>query len=808
MKILLIEDNPGDARLLLEMLKDTPGDFALDSVERLGLGLEYLAAHEVDVVLLDLNLPDSSGLDTIARLHGRFSLLPVVIMTSVDDEELVVQAIRHGATDYLVKGQTDGRLLRRTILYAIERKQAEIALTWRNVRFRLLSETAGRLLSSQEPEETIQTICHDVTNFLDCQVFFNFLVDDEENRLNLNTYAGIPEEEADKIATLDFGEDLCGHVAREGRKIIVEHVQETHGEPNALIKSFGVKAFACYPLISNGAVIGTLAFGTRTRSTFAEEELDLMKTVTDQVATAVARKKAEAALQRNEEELATILASVPIIMLVVNPDRRVLQVNEAAAKFAGRRQVDMSGMRPGEALQCLYALDDPQGCGFGPQCQNCMTRLTVLNTLETGVNHYQVEWHAPFLRNGKQEEVTFLLSTVLMGTGTSGQALVCIEDISARKRTEEALQRSEERATGQAVRLQTVLDTAPAIIWIAHDRECRVITGNRAADDYLRVPVGLNVSKSGAEADRLAHFRVFRDGVELPPAELPIQVVAATGQGLADYGMELRFDDGTVRHLLGNISPLLGDSGEPNGAIGAFIDITERKKMDQLKDEFIGMVSHELKTPLTVVTGAIYTSMTKGVSAKDKKELLHDAVSGAEELTSIIDNLLELSRFQADRLQLNIEPVDVGQVARNVTGKLEKKSALHRLMRDIPETLVPVMADAFRVERILYNLVDNAIKYSPKGGTVTVSAREQDNSVVVTVTDQGIGISVENQARLFEPFQRIQQSHLGIAGVGLGLNVCKRLLEVQGGRIWVESTPGKGSTFSFMLPAAREFEGG
>ena len=113
------------------------------------------------------------------------------------------------------------------------------------------------------------------------------------------------------------------------------------------------------------------------------------------------------------------------------------------------------------------------------------------------------------------------------------------------------------------------------------------------------------------------------------------------------------------------------------------------------------------------------------------------------------------------------------------------------------------MADAFRVERILHNLVDNAIKYSPKGGTVTVSAKEDNGSVVVAVRDEGMGISLENQALLFEPFQRIQTSSAGIAGVGLGLNVCKRLLEVQGGHIWVDSKPGKGSTFSFSLPAAK-----
>ena len=803
MRILLIEDNPGDARLVQEMLKEIPGDFTLHSVDRLNAGLDHLRKNEVDVVMLDLNLPDSSGVDTVAKLHSQFSSLPLVIMTSTDDEALAMQAMRYGATDYLVKGQTDARLLRRTLFYAVERKQTEMALTSRNVRFRLLSETASRLLSSEEPEEIVQSICRDVMNFLDCQVFFNFLVDEGKSRLRLNAYAGVSEEEADKMATLDFGVAVYGCVARDGKRIIAEHVQETPDERTDIVRGYGVRAFACHPLISKGMVIGTLSFGTKTRSTFTEEELELMRTVTDQVAAAVARKNAEEALTQNEEELATILASVPVMLLVVDDERRVTQVNEEAAKFAGWPPEEMVGRLAGEALHCLHSLDDPRGCGFGLSCKDCMTRLTVLDTLEKGNNHYQIEWSAPFLHDGRKKDVTFLLSTVVMPSGSGRQVLVCIEDISERKRAEEALKKSEENATEQAVRLQTVLDTAPAIIWLAHDRECRVITGNHAAYNFLRASDGTNLSKTGAEAEKLAHFRVFKDGIELVPKEMPLQVVAATGRGIVESNIEFRFDDGTASFLLGNVSPLFDEEGKSDGAIGAYMDVTERKKMDQLKDEFIGMVSHELKTPLTVVTGALYTSMTKGVSAKEKRELMQDAISGAEELSSIIDNLLELSRFQADRLELHIEPVDVLQATRNMIGKLEKKSALHCLVTDIPAGLAPVMADAFRVERILHNLVDNAIKYLPKGGTVTVSAKEDNGSVVVAVHDEGIGISPENQALLFEPFQRIQAKSAGIAGGGLGLNVCKRLLEVQGGRIWVDSQPGKGSTFFFALPAAK-----
>ncbi len=112
-----------------------------------------------------------------------------------------------------------------------------------------------------------------------------------------------------------------------------------------------------------------------------------------------------------------------------------------------------------------------------------------------------------------------------------------------------------------------------------------------------------------------------------------------------------------------------------------------------------------------------------------------------------------------------------------------------------------VSADRVRIERIILNLVDNAIKYSPKGGDIVIFGQRKDNSLVLGVRDQGIGISVEDQTKLFKPFERLETT-TGIAGVGLGLNVCRRLVEAQGGRIWVESEPGKGAIFSFTLPLA------
>jgi signal transduction histidine kinase len=228
-------------------------------------------------------------------------------------------------------------------------------------------------------------------------------------------------------------------------------------------------------------------------------------------------------------------------------------------------------------------------------------------------------------------------------------------------------------------------------------------------------------------------------------------------------------------------------------------DITERKKAEQLKDEFISLVSHELRTPMTVISGSLRTALSAGISPEDKLTLLKNAIEGADSLSAILENLLELSRYQAGRLQIHREQVNIPDIARSVIDKLGTLYEGHRYVMDFLNDLPPVQADPLRVERILYNLLENAAKYSPDGGEIKVFARVDHGSVVTGVADNGIGMSPEDLGRVFELFERLGRG-AARQGLGLGLVVCKRLVEAQGGKIWVESMLGKGSTFYFTLP--------
>ncbi len=190
-------------------------------------------------------------------------------------------------------------------------------------------------------------------------------------------------------------------------------------------------------------------------------------------------------------------------------------------------------------------------------------------------------------------------------------------EIAERQRIEEALWASQEKALNTAAFLQSTLDAAPAIIWTAHDRECSNISGNRAAHEFLQIRPGINLSKSGPDPELLP-YGVFHEGKELEPEAMPIQIVARTGWEIRNYAMDIRFADGSVRSSLGNVVPVLDSNGNPAGAIGAFIDITERKRAEDIllwnknREELLANVASRLLTsedPQAIVDGLFQKTM-------------------------------------------------------------------------------------------------------------------------------------------------------------------------------------------------------
>jgi len=245
----------------------------------------------------------------------------------------------------------------------------------------------------------------------------------------------------------------------------------------------------------------------------------------------------------------------------------------------------------------------------------------------------------------------------------------------------------------------------------------------------------------------------------------------------------------------------------PDGIVYAFRDLTEERALESMRTEFVSTVSHELRTPLAAIYGAAMTLRRKDVALDDgQRATLLDVVSGeADRLARTVNDILWASRLDNDSLNVTIQNCDPAELARNVVeAQRAHIDPAHEVALEIDDRLPPVAGDPDKVGRVLINLVDNGLKYSPDGGRVDVAVRRVGSRVRFSVTDHGLGIPPSEQRRIFEKFYRLDPNmNRGVGGTGLGLYICRELVRRMEGRIWVTSEGlGTGSTFHVELPVA------
>jgi PAS domain S-box-containing protein len=475
------------------------------------------------------------------------------------------------------------------------------------------------------------------------------------------------------------------------------------------------------------------------------------------------RKQAEEALAREKELLQTITENTDAMLAYFDTGFNFVRVNSAYARGSGHPAEELIGKNhfelfPDEDNEKIFkqVRDSGKAVAFRDK------PFSYKDQPERGITYW--DW---------------TLTPVTDTWGNVQGLVLSLVDTTKRVRLESEM-RIKEQAIASSITPIVIADLKGYITYV--NPSFLTMWGDDDASDIL----GRNVTD----------FRGLGKEVQKIMA-----AVKSNGYWMGEIAN--RQKDGLTIHIQIAACLVNDQAGKPICIMASLADITERKRLEELKDDFIGMVSHELRTPLTVVMGGLGTIMSERnrLSPAETEELLRDAYLEAETLDHLLGNLLELSRAQANRLSLNMEPVRIDALVGNVVERIKRQTSRHQFSTEIPDSLSPVNADPLRLERILYNLLDNAVKYSPDGGEVRIFARKDGANLLVGVADQGIGISSQDQTRLFAPFQRVEHSATRYGGTGLGLVVCRRLVEAHGGRIWVESQPGRGSTFVFSLPS-------
>ncbi|MDD4986994.1 MAG: ATP-binding protein, partial [Dehalococcoidales bacterium] len=306
----------------------------------------------------------------------------------------------------------------------------------------------------------------------------------------------------------------------------------------------------------------------------------------------------------------------------------------------------------------------------------------------------------------------------------------------------------------------------------------------------------------GKECYRILDLR-DREGKSICNVRCPILMEKKQSGSTCELEGTIRTKEGKNIEVAMIYSVVHTPEGRPLNAVANVRDISRIKEMENLRETFLSMLGHELQTPLSIIKGYANT-LARSDGPWDQASLrksLQVIEGESDRLSNLTNKLLLASRIATGMSALSKEPVQLPSLAGKLVRRLQVLTNSHSFQVEFEPDFPPVMADPALLEEVLTNLVENAIKYSPGGGRITVLGKSAEKDVSVTVTDEGIGISGEDIKHIFERFQRTDRSLVRrVKGVGLGLYICKSIIEAHGGSISVDSETGKGSKFSFTLP--------
>jgi PAS domain S-box-containing protein len=398
-------------------------------------------------------------------------------------------------------------------------------------------------------------------------------------------------------------------------------------------------------------------------------------------------------------------------------------------------------------------------------------------------------------------------------------------DVTKIKQAEREIRKLNRDLERRMSEMRTLLEVIPIGIGIADDPECATIRVNPYFAKALGIKPDENASLSAPQGERPTNFKVFLNGRELHPDELPLQTAAKKGVVVSDFEVDVVHDDGRVVRMLECAAPLFNERGEVRGCVGAFLDITDRKRVEEererllarelaaraeaeaanrAKDDFLAIVSHELRTPLTALLGWSEILRSGNVSQADLIRGLDVIARNAIAQRQIIEDILDISRITSGKLHLNIAPTSLATVI-NAAVDVARPAADARAIeiRTTLDTRIgPVSGDGDRLQQVVWNLLSNAVKFTPDRGQIEVKLEKSDSFAQITVSDTGEGIDQEFLPYVFDRFRQadssITRQH---GGLGIGLAIVRHIVGIHGGAVEVYSAgKGRGARFTVKLP--------
>ncbi len=477
------------------------------------------------------------------------------------------------------------------------------------------------------------------------------------------------------------------------------------------------------------------------------------------------------------DHLDTILQSIIDPLLVTDNNGRIQRFNNAAIKML---QYDRENIL-GTHIDSIFTEE------FQPAADNSLLQLVQKTPLQN---------HETYVRSGVDKKIPVLLSCsfVKMATESESGLVVILKDISKQKSTEEALNSALTVAENTRDQVDAILRSVADGL-IVTDTKQDIVLMNRVtekffgvtSEDLLDQPLK-NLIPHQAVLDQM------KNKLEQPSSETAIEFAIS------------RPSDNTPFIILARSAPVQSKDGKISGLITSLRNVTEERKMERIKTEFISTAAHELNTPIATIMGftdlLLNTDTHGGFSTEQREEFLKEIFEKTDVLSRIVSDLLDLSRMETGQaMPLQKSLTNINNTVLKVTHCFQISDTGQQIELDLDEmATTEILVDQQRIIQVLENLINNAIKYSPAGSRIEISTRLNDKQMLISITDQGTGMTSEQVAKVFDKFYRVDSSNTSVSGLGMGMSIVQSIVQSHDGTIDISSTPGAGTTVTFGLP--------